>query len=99
MTRVEDGPTWGILRSVPAGSLHEGFDRRLEVPDGGGGPLVTPTTVLRCLDRGQVVQQRRDGAVGIHGLDDRSSPHTREISKFASNFAENSVLHDFPQHP
>ena len=68
-------PYVGDLAKGPVG-LQERLDWRLEVPNGGGGPLVTPTTMLGCLDRGEIAQQRRDGAVGIPRLDHRSSPHS-----------------------
>lgn len=55
--------------------LHERLDRGLEGSDGGGGPLVTPTARLGCLNRGQIAPQRGDGAVGLEALDRGSSPH------------------------
>ena len=64
MTRDDEGPMFGILRSVPSG-CRKRLDRLLEVQNGRRRPLVAPLALRGLLHRCEVAQQRRNLPVQI----------------------------------
>ncbi len=65
MTREDEGPMPGILRSVPSWQ-QEMFERFLERENCRRRALVAPSALQGLLHGGKIAQQRADARVGVN---------------------------------